>query len=265
MKALDVDVRVTLAILRRHINRLQSHLYRLPLDLFPEIASHLASESDLVNATHVSHHLRNTLLSHPSPWSHLNFEHETRARTFFERSGRTPLHVDMVRNTAKMASSLAELRRQSNRIASLKLRLWPVQKNFLSESLPSLRRLDIFYEYEYDDDWEEEGWDAIWTTVWRPTEKATSWSFPSLTSLVVYNLSFTPVSAPNLTYFKFRAEKSPINVHGLLGLLGGCSLLEHIDISHGDEIPLDRPVPTVSLPNLRTYTQTALEIGRAHV
>ena len=66
MKALEEDMRVTLAILRRHINPLESPLYRLPPDLFPEVASHFTSETDLVNATHVSYHLRNTLLTHPS-------------------------------------------------------------------------------------------------------------------------------------------------------------------------------------------------------
>ena len=70
----------TLAILRRHINPLESPLYRLPPDLFPEVASHLTSDADLVNVTHVSYHLRNILLSFPSVWSHLDFECEMRAR-----------------------------------------------------------------------------------------------------------------------------------------------------------------------------------------
>ena len=256
MKALDVDVRVTLAILRRHINLLQSHLYRLPLDLFPEIASHLANETDLVNATHVSHHLRNTLLSHPSLWSHLNFEHETRARAFFERSGRTPLHVDMARDSTKIAGSLAELRRQSNRIASLKLCRWPIQKRFLSEPLPSLKKLEIFSEHGDDD--LEEGWDTVWEPVWGSMDDATSWPFPSLTSLIVYNLNPIPVYAPNLTCLKFRPGESHTDINEFLNFLGGCPLLEHIDFSHEDWHPWGKADLVVSLPSLRTYTQTAL-------
>ena len=88
MKALDHDTCATLAMLRRHINPLDSPLYRLPSDLFPEIASCLkADEMGLVNATHVSYHLRNTLLSLSRLWSHLDFRHEMKARAFFERSG----------------------------------------------------------------------------------------------------------------------------------------------------------------------------------
>ena len=225
----------------RRINPLESPLYRLPTDLFPEIPSRLTSEADLVNATHTSHHLRNTLLSHPALWSHLNFDHEMRARKFFERSGQAPLHVDMVRDTAKMVGSLAELRQQSNRIATLKLRHWSIQKRFLSEHLPSLRRLEIFYGY-HDNSREKE-----------------EWHFPSLTSLIVYELKSIPVSAPNLTRFKFLSEGRLSSKHGLLGFLGGCPLLEHIDISYKFWPPLGETDLIVSLPSLRTYTETNLD------
>ena len=256
MKALEADISVTLAILRRHINPLQSPLYRLPPDLFPEIASHLASETDLVNATHVSYHTRNTLLSHPGLWSHLNFEHEMRARMFFELSGQMPLHIDMVRDSTKMAGLLAELRQQSNRIATLKLHLWPVQKMFLSEHLPSLRRLEIFNDCCHD--LEEKGWDAIWTPVWGPVKTATSWSFPSLTSFIIHDLRPIPVFAQNLTCFKLRAEESVIDTDELLDFLGSCPLLEHIDVFHVHEPLRGKRDLVVSLPSLHTYTQTTI-------
>ena len=162
-------------MLRRHVNPLVSPLYRLPPDLFPEVASHLTNETDLINATHVSFHLRNTLLTHPSLWSHLNFKHEKRARAFFERSGRTSLHVDMVKNNDWALGSLTELRQQSRRITALKLRRWPIQKRFLSESLPSLRRLEIFLEHYGYNDRDEDG-DAATVSVWGPKGTATSWS-----------------------------------------------------------------------------------------
>ena len=74
----------------------------------------------------------------------------------------------MVRDAAKMVGSLAELRQQSNRIATLKLRLWPIQGRFLSEHLPSLRRLEIFYDHYHDDNREEEEWDTAWAPVGVP-------------------------------------------------------------------------------------------------
>ena len=253
MKSLEDDVRATLAILRRHINPLESPLYRLPPDLFPEVASHLASETDLVNATRVSYHLRSALISHPSLWSHLDFENEVRARAFFERSGQTLLHVDMDRDITRTVDSLAELRQQSKRIATLKLHHWWVQKKFLSEPLPSLRRLEIFSEYCHDDDWDE-GWDTVWAPVWGPIEKATSWSFPSLTSLTIYNLTPIPFYAPHLTRFKFWDQESD-NVDMLISFLNTCPLLEHIDISYVGGLRSEHDLAP-SLPSLCTYTET---------
>jgi len=247
MKALEGDLCVALAMLRRQINPQESPLYRLPPDLFPEVASYLANETDLVNATHVSYYLRNTLLHCQSLWSHLNFEHEMMARAFFERSGQVPLHVDMSIHTTRTVGSLTELRQQSRRIATLKLRDWSIQKKFLSEPLPSLRRL-------YDHGWDEE-WDTTWAPVWGPMKEETSWSFPSLTSLIIYGLDPISLRAPNLTRFKFWDLESFTNTAKLLIFLSDCPLLEHIDISYPntEELVSD---PVVSLPSLRTYTQT---------
>ena len=257
MKSIEGDIRATLAMLRRHINPLDSPLYRLPSDLFPEVASHLASEADLVNATHVSYHLRNTLLSSPSLWSHLDFENELRARAFFERSGQVPLHVDMVRDITRTVDSLTELRQQSKRIATLKLRHWWVQKKFLSEPLPSLKRLKIFFEYCYDNGWDED-WDTVWTPVWGPINGATSWSFPSLTSLVVYNLRSIPFYAPHLTCFKFWDREPPGHADKLISFLNNCPLLQHINLSYVDGTQSNHDL-VVSLPSLQTYTETTFD------
>ena len=258
MKALEDDVREALAIMRRHINPLASSLYRVPPDVFPEIASHLTSETDLLNATHVSFHLRSILLSHPSLWSHVNFEHETRARAFFERSGQTPLHIDLAQDSTGSVASLAELRQQSRRIVTLKLYHWSGQKMFLSESLPSMRRLEIYYEHYHDEEQWDEGWDTDGAPVWEPTKQATSWSFPSLTSLIIYNLSPIPFHTPHITCFKFWNGESSIDEDKLLGFLDNCPLLEHIDIFYRFYVGGHRSKHdlAVLLPNLRSYTET---------
>ena len=256
MKSIEGDICVTLAMLRRYINPLESTLYRLPQDLLPEVVSHLASETDLINATHVSRHLRSALLSYPSLWSHLNFENEMRAHAFFERSGKTPLHVDMARNADRMVGSVTELRQQSKRMVTLKLRHWSIQKKFLSELLPSLRRLEVFFEYYYDDVWDED-WD-IWNPVWGPMEKATSWSFPSLTSLIVHGLNPIPFYTPHLTCFKFWQELETNNADMLINFLNNCPLLEHIDVAYSEGLQRNRDL-VVSLPSLRTYTETTFD------
>jgi len=253
MKSLEDDVHATLAVLRRHINPLESPLYRLPPDLFPEVVSHLASETDLVNATHVSHRFRSALLSHPSLWSHLDFENEMRARAFFGRSGQTPLHINMVRNTSRLTHSLTELRQQSKRMATLKLHHWSTQKKFLSEPLPSLRRLEIFFEYHYDDDWDEDWY--TWNPLWGPIEKATSWSFPSLALLIIYNLTPIPFYTPHLTCFKFWDLESPTKADRIIIFLNNCPLLEDIDISYVGGLRSEHDL-SPSLPSLCTYTET---------
>jgi len=243
-------------MLRRHINPLESPLYGLPQDLFPEVASHLTSETDLVNATHVSHHLRTALLSYPSLWSQLDFEHEMRARAFFERSGQTSLHVDMAMDITRTVGSLAELRQQSKRIATLKLRHWWAQKKFLSEPLPALKRLGIFSEHHYyDDGWDEE-WDTVWAPVWGPMKQATSWSFPSLTTLIIHNLNPIPFYTPHLKCFMFRDQESDADI--ILNFLDNCPLLEYIDVSYVGG-PRDKHDLVVSLPCLQTYTEIAFD------
>ena len=96
MNSIENELLLALAMLRRHINPLQSPTYRLPSELLPLVASHLESDIDLVCATHVSHHWRDTLHSHPSLWSHLDFEDAGRALVFLEKSKSTPLHVTLV-------------------------------------------------------------------------------------------------------------------------------------------------------------------------
>ena len=254
LKALDHDIRVALATLRRHINPLDSPIYRLPPDLFPEIASHLTKETDLVDATHVSYHLRNTLLSHPSLWSHLKFDRETRAWAFLERSGQTPLHIDIPKNTIRTAGSFIKLCRQSDRIASLNLQHWWVRKKFLSQSLPSLRRLEVFYDY-YDHDWNESP-DNPWGPVLDPLIEPMSWSLPSLTSLIVDDLGPTLFHTPHLTHFRFFCGEFATTPSILPSFLNNCPFLEHIDISYVGEFLKDEDL-VVSLPNLRTYTESA--------
>ena len=253
MKALEDDVHAALGMLRRHINPLQSPIYRLPPDVFPEIASHLTNETDLVNATHVSYHVRNTLLSHPSLWSHLNFDRERRARAFLERSGQTPLHIDMPKNSIRTTDSLAKLRGQSERIASLNLQHWRIQKKFLSESLPSLRRLEVPHHH-YGYYWDESP-DNPWGSVLYPVIEPTLWSLPSLTSLIVNDLDPALLHTPHLTRFKFFSGKYATSPSVLPSFLNSCPLLEHIDISYEGEFPRDQDL-VVSLPNLRTYTET---------
>ena len=162
----------------------------------------------------------------------------------------------MTRDTSRMVASLADLRQQSKRVATLKLGHWTIEKSFLSEPLPSLRKLEITYRYDGDDDGLDEEWDIDWAPVWGPKENTTSWSFPTLTSLIIYNLHPIPFHTPRLTCFKFCDEEDVVDTDTIVDFFSNCPLLEHINIFYAHEYQGERDL--VSLPCLRTYTENTL-------
>jgi hypothetical protein len=140
MESLENDLLVSLAMLRHHINCKKSSIYRLHPELLSTVASHLESESDLIRATHISYHWRNTLHSYPGLWAHLDFEHAERALAFLERSKSAPLHVDLV-GDGEIPPSVGPLLPHAARIATLRLTNRPDHRKLLSRSVPALRRL----------------------------------------------------------------------------------------------------------------------------
>ena len=84
-----------------------SSIRPVPRGRFP-----LVGEADLVNATHMSHHLHNAFLSCTMIWSHLDFKHEMGARVFRTTEAQTSLHIGIPMDTTQTMGSLAELRQQ---------------------------------------------------------------------------------------------------------------------------------------------------------
>ena len=250
MKTLEDDMYVGLMMLRRDINHLQSPLYRLPHELFPEVAYQLEDEADLVNLARVSHRLRIALLSHPSLWSYLDFTHATRAFAFLERSKVAPLRVNLARITPAAFDPAELLRQHGTRILSLNLHNCDSQLALLSHPVTSLRRLEV---QDANDP------QCVFNphVNWKTFGNMAMWILPSLTSLILDHASPTTFIVPNLTRFKFRDTTSLITIDQLLGFLDACTLLEHIEISYEAQSASGRH-QLVSLPNLRTYTQTML-------
>ena len=155
----------------------------------------------------------------------------------------------MTRDTSRTVASLADLRQQSKQIVTLKLGCWSFQKRFLSEPLPSLRKLKVFRSYNKGND--------EWDTDWGPTKKATSWSFPYLTSLIIYELHPIPFHTPRLTCFKFWDEGDFVDTGPIIDFLSNCPLLQHIDIHYLFGYQGEHDL--VSLPCLRTYAETIFD------
>ena len=245
MISLENELSSILVMLRRHINPLQSPAYRLPSELLPLVATHFERDADLVCATHTSHHWRNTLQSHPSLWSHLDFEDSERALEFLERSKSEPLHVTLVHGSQR--SPLIEpLRPHTTRIVTLSLFDCAPQRELLSQSMPSLRRLEIFGDPFNPGE--------------LPVDEAATLSLPSVTSLAFHNIYPITFHVPRLTHFKFRytVGDNAAMVDRVLDFLYDCPLLESLEVSHveGFVRPRNRAIP---LPNLRSYKQNLLK------
>ena len=270
MQSLDSLLLESLVLLRRHINCQKSSIYRLHPELLSAAASHLERESDLVRATHVSYHWRDTLHSNPSLWAHLGFEHIGRALAFLERSKSVPLYVNLTGN-GRTPPSVGPLLPHATRIVALGLVDRPDQKKLLSQPMPSLRRLEIsddFYDEDDDsedndsenDDEDDDDDDDDDDPPNTPVDKTVSRSLPSVISLAVHNIYPIPFHVPNLTCFKFR-YLHPMDdeaiLESLLDFLHHCPLLEVLEVSYPeDSISTDDRV--ISLPNLHSYTQNML-------
>ena len=239
MKSLDNDIHTTLAMLRRHINALQSPIYRLPSDVFSEVASHLQPETDLIRFTHASHLLRAALLSDPSLWSYIDPIHEERAQAFLQRSKEAPLHVNRVKTEHQKFPLLPS---HMARLVSLEMCNCESQKeSILSQPMPALRSLHIDGSNHY------EGVDG-------GVENSPSWSLASVTSLIVNNAVSIRLRVPHLTRFGFSHGGEETMIGPLLDFLDNCPLLEDLYISYNSESSYSRD-RLVSLPNLRNCTQ----------
>ena len=262
MKSLDKDILSSLATLRHHINSLQSPVYRLPPDVVSEIAFHLKPEADLIHLSHVSYSLRAALLSQPSLWSYVDVKHEERARAFFARSKQAPLRINLVKDDGRGFSPLYLCR---ERVVSLEMCNCAAQKkSVFSQPMPALRRLEIVGNdhedrgNDDDDDFYRERMED--EDLYRErTEDGTPWSLPSVTTLVVHDVTSITLRVPHLTRFKFQEDEDTITIDKLLDFLDNCPLLEDIDISYSNETSSSRN-QLVSLPNLRSYTQRMYDV-----
>ena len=225
-------------MLRRHINILQSPIYRLPLDVFSDVASHLQPETGLIRFTHVSYRLRVALLSDPSLWGYIDTSHEERAQAFLQRSKQAPLHVNQ---TETQQQQFPLLPTHAARLVSLEMCNCESQKeSILSRPMPALRNLKIDNVPHWDGKYVSEMDFPLW-------------SFPSVTSLIISDDAPIPLRVPHLTR-RVCLQRGRDQDRPLLDFLGNCPLLEDLYISYKSEPSYSRD-QLVSLPNPRIYTQ----------
>jgi len=203
-----------------------------------EVASHLEDDVSLVDATHVCHLWRVTLLSSPHLWSHLDFVNKERALVYSERSKSAPLCVDII----NAEYPLELVRELLKKIATRVTTLWAERGDFLDELLaqpmPKLETLEILDSQAL------------------PSEKPTR--LPSLKSLFISGFDILQFHAPNLT--SLHLTHDPIDdsqrwkASILLGFLRRFPLLEVVSVWCDILNANPNSGEVVSLPLLRSFT-----------
>jgi len=210
------------------------------------VASHLKDDTSLVAATHVCHLWRTTLLSSPRLWSNLSFVNEKRGLAYLERSGSTPLYVDLTGADDPSEAVKESLRTIGARVTALRGAHSPFADEILDESAPVLELLDLS---EADE----------------ATRKIPIRSFPSLRTLIISGVPRAPFHAPRLTTFRFTAAiVEPFVRRGtsnsIANLLQKFPLLEEVYVKYqeGEEESENLTIDgLVSVPHLRLFTDAA--------
>ena len=240
IRSAENDLRTAAQKLYWIINCNNSFVYRLPCEILTAVASHLKDDTSLVAATHVCHLWRTTLLSSPRLWSNLSFVNEKRGLAFLERSGSTPLYVDLMGADDPSEAVKESLRTIGARVTALRGVHSPFVDEILDESAPVLELLDL-----------SEADEATWKIQIR--------SFPSLRTLIISGALWAQFHAPGLTTFRFTERIRPFPRYRMssfiAGFLRGFPLLEEVYVKYcsreSENLTTDN---LVSIPHLRSFT-----------
>ena len=223
-------------MLRRRLNVIESHIYRLHPELLSLVASHLPRES-LVKATHVSHRWRATLLSFPTLWTDIHFANPQQMLVFLERSKSTPISILRVPLSPDPNAAYNFLAKHATRIETLVVIGSASSRQVLLPPMPSLRDFEFSGDYTLNDDFPAE-----WITL------------PTITTLAVRGGAGFLYNVPRLTKLRVLF-KWYLNIDKLHRLLERCPLLEELDVGYDSSVfAPPRPDP-VGLPCLRFYSQ----------
>lgn len=210
-------------------------IHRLPPELLWLVASYFP-KSSLINMTHVSHHLRVTLLCDPHLWTDLSFLCAEEAYEFLRRSGSNQISVLMClpfNPHHKVATKF--LREHAGRINALSINCaLPLPP------MPSLRTLKMICNY------------------YLPGIPEYVYTFKTLTTLIIEGGGIFPFNTPQLTKLQVNFSQTPA-VGKLLLFLACCPLLEELEMNYGDNtihIPAYDSYNIVELPCLHLYSHS---------
>ena len=211
------------------LRRIRNHnSRRLPPEILATVASHLDEES-LINATHVCHFWRSTLLSFSRIWAVpcFTYEEERNTLVFLERSKPLPVSVDITKCFELSEVAMQSLKGITHRLASLAVVYDQFTEDLLIQPFPVLKHLHL----------------------------VTRGGFPSVASLAPDNLC-------RLTKLHFELSPDYVTTprigDRLIELLRRCPLLENAFFRYDLEGDLEfttgqASAQRVSLPCLRSF------------
>ena len=212
-------------------------IHRLPCEILAMVASHLEDDTSLVAATHVCHLWRTALLSSPRLWSNLSFVNEKRGLAFLERSGSTPLYVDLTGADDPSEAVKESLRTIGARVTALQGVHSLFLDEILDQSAPVLELLDL-----------SEAEEAIQ-------------EIPIRSTLIISGALRTQFHAPCLTTFRFTESIRPFPRGGMSNFIAkflqGFPLLKEVYVKYREDELESENLTTddlVSVPHLCSFT-----------
>lgn len=234
-------------LLLRQRNERESLIYPLPTELLWLVASHLPKES-LINATHVSHQLRATLLSDPGLWIGHDFSCIEEAFEFLKRSKLGLITVFADNSSCPYHSTRIDL---SNKHTG-EIETFTFKRSLRRLPMPPSMMLGVSC---------------------RDRRRMFSgpgdvYNFDGLTTLVARGGEGFRFNTPDLTNLQVNSF-SMLEGRDFLRFLAHCPLLEELKVDYEWETLIHEPSPdipdTVELPHLRFYSHSTRETCRLRI
>jgi len=217
------------------LRNLFSPVGRLPGEVLEQILAMRALEGDLVTASHVCRHWRNTLIPSPRLWTKFRCANVAQTLQYLARS--EPVPINVVGDFGSDIEALIALKSSTNRFASLALRLRPfdlleVLHRFANPA-PTLERLEISTTPYRGDG-----------PAFRPTIPVTflGGSAPTLKSLRLngINTKLNFSEFPALTHLTLITNLQVFDMSEMFRVFATAKLLEEVSIKFSG--------PTTSIP-----------------
>ncbi|KAF9783377.1 hypothetical protein BJ322DRAFT_148945 [Thelephora terrestris] len=157
LRSMELQTKHALSKIHFSINTFPK-INRLPPEVLALIPSFLGSHRDLITATHVCTHWRNTIIASPTLWSCLDNDamHEDLVAAYVDRCGGAPLYVTFSPDMSlKNTSLLEKIIPRSSHIRKLCFPRIPWSligefSNAFKAPLPLLREVDIDISYDLE-------------------------------------------------------------------------------------------------------------------